>query len=667
MKIIKKSKKGFTIVELVIVIAVIAVLAAVLIPTFISLTAKANKASDESLVNSLNKALAIEEVDHEVNNMHDAVEGLKREGYLASTLISKSDQKLLYSLDDNRFLLEGDKKSGVPDYKYWTIQDSFDSSKQTYSIYASDDFSTEDVTGLKVGFDAGDASNIRSISYIGNGTTDQTVVIRTNNVDSSLSVNAPLDTVYHYDVLDELNITAVANASYHEFGKVRGKASIADGHISVEKGAVVPAVEVKNVPSGKTVKVTANEGTIINVASDSAAATTVVANQTGVFVDGLAADKISGSSASSVKMPVLVSNETQLRENANGFAKLGADFSVNTNNSINISGKAVLDLNGHTVSLGDDVADETQLYTIVKGGRLTVNGSGRINGHARIFYNEGELRVDGGTFVTNVLANTGAERSTIISKDSSDTIINAGDFYTAKCNIWSSGNTTINGGTFTSVANENYSKSAYSNCTDCYAYAVILAGNSDINGGEFYGAFGGISHQGGKMVINNVKSEVSNLAFERYATVQETIHYLGHRDDTVTVTASTTTPANKKYYALYAAGENFTVNCTVNGGYFKTMSDKVAALIGNSTYGDGGNRLPAFVSINGGKFEANTSTTVIKVNKYVGTAQISGGNFNKQKIDAAGTVMNLSDAALVLADGYKVVAEQDGTWSVVKK
>ena len=41
----KKSKKGFTIVELVIVIAVIGILAAVLIPTFTNVVANAHKAA----------------------------------------------------------------------------------------------------------------------------------------------------------------------------------------------------------------------------------------------------------------------------------------------------------------------------------------------------------------------------------------------------------------------------------------------------------------------------------------------------------------------------------------------------------------------------------------------------------------------------------------------
>ena len=44
----RKNKKGFTIVELVIVIGVIGILSAILIPTFVSLTAKAEKAALKS-------------------------------------------------------------------------------------------------------------------------------------------------------------------------------------------------------------------------------------------------------------------------------------------------------------------------------------------------------------------------------------------------------------------------------------------------------------------------------------------------------------------------------------------------------------------------------------------------------------------------------------------
>lgn len=58
------KKKGFTIVELVIVIAVIAVLAAVLIPTFSNLINKANMSADQIAVKNMNTILSTDEVSN---------------------------------------------------------------------------------------------------------------------------------------------------------------------------------------------------------------------------------------------------------------------------------------------------------------------------------------------------------------------------------------------------------------------------------------------------------------------------------------------------------------------------------------------------------------------------------------------------------------------------
>ncbi|MBQ3013710.1 MAG: type II secretion system protein [Clostridia bacterium] len=60
----KMNKKGFTIVELVIVIAVIAILAAVMIPTFGGIISKANNSSVQQAASSLYKqAIALDLAD----------------------------------------------------------------------------------------------------------------------------------------------------------------------------------------------------------------------------------------------------------------------------------------------------------------------------------------------------------------------------------------------------------------------------------------------------------------------------------------------------------------------------------------------------------------------------------------------------------------------------
>ena len=66
------KKKGFTIVELVIVIAVIAILAAVLIPTFVNLTRKANISADTVLAKNLNTALAVYDAENDILTVNTA-------------------------------------------------------------------------------------------------------------------------------------------------------------------------------------------------------------------------------------------------------------------------------------------------------------------------------------------------------------------------------------------------------------------------------------------------------------------------------------------------------------------------------------------------------------------------------------------------------------------
>lgn len=69
----RKNKKGFTIVELVIVIGVIGILSAILIPTFVNLTNKANAAREQEEVRNAYVAYSIDAQDGVLYNEAEGV------------------------------------------------------------------------------------------------------------------------------------------------------------------------------------------------------------------------------------------------------------------------------------------------------------------------------------------------------------------------------------------------------------------------------------------------------------------------------------------------------------------------------------------------------------------------------------------------------------------
>lgn len=231
MKAKNNSRKGFTIVELVIVIAVVAVLAAVLIPTFVSLVSKANNSADVQMVTNINKYLAAMEVSDGKNiTMGDAVKDAEAAGYKAALLTaSNEDNKILWDMKNDRFLVVNGKKivAGLDEKKiddkkmanYWVVSPLVDDTYSTYYIGKLDENIT--LTGDSVlGFDVGDA--VVDLTY---GRTANDVVL--NGVFNSLTVsgtgkptvhgyvyqlsgNVNADgAVFHDDKRD--NVTATAN------------------------------------------------------------------------------------------------------------------------------------------------------------------------------------------------------------------------------------------------------------------------------------------------------------------------------------------------------------------------------------------------------------------------------------------------------------------------
>ena len=250
----RSTKKGFTIVELVIVIAIIAILAAVLIPTFASLIQKANESKDTQLVKNLNTALAADNKEHKT--MTDALDAAVEFGYDVGKInASATNKEILWDSKNDVFcyydtntktpeyIPETSLKNGAigegETYKLWKIYTEAPT-EQTFSIYWNSDkaFDKE----LTVGFDAGSNTAITALTY--KGTAGNSVIIRTNSYDTVLTIDAVKDSVKHFDKVGSVVITAVAPKSYHEFGDVQGNISLANGRVVMESGSKASAVKV---------------------------------------------------------------------------------------------------------------------------------------------------------------------------------------------------------------------------------------------------------------------------------------------------------------------------------------------------------------------------------------------------------------------------------------
>lgn len=213
------ARKGFTIVELTIVIAVIAILAAVLIPTFVSLVKKANNSADVQMVTNINKYLAaMEATDGKNVTMHDAVKDAEDAGYKAAILTaSNPDNTILWDMENDRFLVVDGKKivAGLDEKKiddtkmqnYWVVSLTLD--EDTYSTYYIGKETNITLTGdLILGFDVGDV--VVDLTY--NRTANDVIL---NGVFKKLTVSGDGTPVVHGYVYELAGKVKADGAVFH--------------------------------------------------------------------------------------------------------------------------------------------------------------------------------------------------------------------------------------------------------------------------------------------------------------------------------------------------------------------------------------------------------------------------------------------------------------------
>lgn len=267
----KKLKKAFTIVELVIVIAVIAILAAVLIPTFTSIIRKANEASDTALAKNMNTVLSTAEAGGDAPvDMEEVTYLMEQNGFKLENLNptadgnvfvwNKATNRITYINRDKEVVYSGDNLASGSAFTasgdYWlTVKTAGDIEAWSgLSYYFADKQIADDTAGLT--FSTPSSVDTGTYSYQGTITytfTEEAEVSVYGHV-NALTVNAPEATVNNYSSVNKVTIQQVGANSYHEYGYAKTlvvAATAVKANIVIEKTGMVEEVDTSAAPDCK--------------------------------------------------------------------------------------------------------------------------------------------------------------------------------------------------------------------------------------------------------------------------------------------------------------------------------------------------------------------------------------------------------------------------------
>ena len=614
----KNSKKrGFTIVELVIVIAVIAILAGVLIPTFVSVIKKGQEANDTALIKYLNTSLTAGTIGGKApETMQGALDIVEADGYnVAKIKATASGARILWDSKNNCFvyLKDGENEpTYIPDSKtqnvanvdYWQITEADEDLSGKYSNYLALGY-TKDLSNVQTGLDVGQNENIAAITYKGTG-TEQKVAINTNG--GELTVDAQDDTIYHYGSSDNVNVISCAMDSYHVFAKITGTITLTHGNVEIESTGSVAAVNivatsssefaVSNSKGGNLSMITATNPEVISSSGDNKNVT--VPENTGIMTvenkDAVAYSEQKGFLKQWDK--ALGNGKTILLKDLEDKA-----YHVSVQSTI----EATFDINGHRFRTDNSGASVTY-------GKLTFMDSS-LN-ETGLYYSKVNFsaKQQNGLLVSNgkkavLTVNSGHIEAYAASGEFDN---NKGQFGVA---IWNGATIIINGGTikaawYALVGNGNdvdYTSTIIINggkLISVYDYAMYLPHNgvSTINGGVVDGAAGAISLMRGTLTIN---------------------------------------------------GGQFMSDGTGDVG---TWGDGTGAIGVNSLIVISKNYGACSLLVNGGDYRVAASCPIIYAenNEYDVSIIISAGTYNKN-VDKW------------VSSAYTCVDNGDGTWTVVKK
>ena len=274
----KSRKRGFTILELIIVIAVIAILAAVAIPTFAGVVRKARVSAKTQMAKSINTILTVEEItDGRPKSMYDAIKVMSENGFDIGELSLDDDLLLAWVQGDNRIAVVDDEFNSVythngaalPDDKVliWQVVNEIPSESAT-SIYLADGFAEENIS-VSVGVDVGDNLDIKSIIYTDDDAEIKSILLRANGNATVTDINNNSDDIsllgashsssLHSSEINETNRLSIYE-SLTEF-------SLYNGNAVIRSGASVETVRLLS-EKQESISMTVEDGNMVIVGED---------------------------------------------------------------------------------------------------------------------------------------------------------------------------------------------------------------------------------------------------------------------------------------------------------------------------------------------------------------------------------------------------------------
>ena len=354
------KKRGFTIIELVIVIAVIAILAAVLIPTFANIIQKANVANDVALARNMNTILIADEATNgRSTDMYDVLIALEQGGFKLENLNPRADGNVFAWDKANNQIVYLDKNSDKPIFQAKEIGnnkgDLYITTRKAevfadypgYSYYFASDISGDITLDEGSCLDTGEFALNGNVSVV----TDKDVEIH-GTINGTITVDSTNGKITNYSVVGKkVVIKNTAATSYHERGHVAAMEiqNSLTGKVVLENDAYVDKL-TNNKTSGKgTVESTGYVGAVEG--SDKTSVTATTGNkyvlEIGTYDQLVNFRNKVNAGASYSGMTVKLTADIDISERA--WTPIGAAYRDTTSPNFHVF-QGTFDGNGHTIS-----------------------------------------------------------------------------------------------------------------------------------------------------------------------------------------------------------------------------------------------------------------------------------------------------------------------------